>query len=133
MWIIRCLMRRKTSHLQLQNNNRRMILHPLLSAAARAPLTSVSLTPSRQRRLAVNTDPRESDPTPADEAVLARWEAAGQALAAARPADPRAQPSPLDRALPLAPWLLALLGLLAVLEPLAANLVAGGRVPGAAR
>ncbi|HEX7036263.1 MAG TPA: hypothetical protein VF210_10835, partial [Pseudomonadales bacterium] len=90
-------------------------------------------TPSSQRRLAVNTDPRESDPTPADETVLARWEAAGQALAAARPAEPLASPSPRDRALPLAPWLLAVLGVLAVLEPLAANLLARGRVLGAAR
>lgn len=90
-------------------------------------------TPSRQRYLAVNPDPRESDPTPADDALLARWEAAGHALARGSQVPPAGQPPELEQALPLAPWLLALLGLLAAFEPLAANAAGRGGRPGVAR
>jgi hypothetical protein len=85
-------------------------------------------TPSTERLLAVNPDPRESDLRPADPALLERWQEASRAVAAV-PAATDSEDAP--RTLPLAPWLLALLGVLAVLEPLAAN-AAGSRPAGVA-
>lgn len=77
-------------------------------------------TPNRQRQLAVNTDPRESDLTPAPAALLDRWR---QALPAAAPGGSTPAGAAVSRPVALAPWLLLALLLLAVVEPLAADLV----------
>jgi len=76
-------------------------------------------TPNRQRLLAVNADPRESDPAPAAATLLERWRQALPARAANAPAP--ASPAPAQP-IALAPWLLLALLALAVVEPLAANL-----------
>ncbi len=70
-----------------------------------------------RRYLAVNLDPRESDPAPVDAELLTRWQAALRLEQ--RPAAPGAVTEPSD--VPLAPWLLGLLVLLVVLEPVFAN------------
>jgi len=75
-------------------------------------------TPNRQRQLAVNTDPRESDATPAAAALLDRWR---RALPAGAPAATAV--AAVTRPAALAPWLLLALLVLAVVEPLAANMV----------
>lgn len=76
-------------------------------------------TPTQTRLLAVNPELRESDLHPADAQLLARWSAASRALVQE---DGERSPAEAGRAsLPLAPWLLALLAVLAVVEPLAAN------------
>jgi hypothetical protein len=75
-------------------------------------------TPSQQRLLAVNADLRESDLGPSDPVLLERWQAASRAV----PVQPTlAGAGSGEHRVPLAPWLLALLGLLAVLEPVTAN------------
>jgi hypothetical protein len=74
-------------------------------------------TPDRSRLLAVNADRRESDPAPASAELLDRWQAAvrgAPAQAVATAASPAV--------LPVAPWLLAFLLMLAALEPVVANL-----------
>ena len=85
-----------------------------------APGVYTLRTPSRERLLAVNPDPRESDPAPADPALLARWQAATQTLG--RPA-PGVDAGMVEQTLPLAPWLLGMLALLALFEGVAANSV----------
>jgi hypothetical protein len=77
-------------------------------------------TPNRQRQLAVNADSRESNPTPAAAALLNRWR---QALPAAARADSAPVDAAVSQSVALAPWLLLALLVLAVGEPLAANLV----------
>lgn len=80
-------------------------------------------TPSSNRPLAVNVDVRESDLRRADDDLLERWQAAtantsvGATAIAAAPAVGAAA----THTLALAPWLLALLALLSLLEPLLAN------------
>jgi len=76
-------------------------------------------TPNRERLLAVNTDPRESEPAAATAALLARWR---QALPAGLPEQPAAADATPPRPVALAPWLLLALLALALVEPLAANL-----------
>ena len=80
-------------------------------------------TPSRTRPLAVNTDIRESDlrRTPAD--LLARWQAATvhNDTASENSAAVPQSDGESTYTQPLAPWLLALLALLVLAEPLLAN------------
>ena len=89
-------------------------------------------TPGRGTLLAVNVDPRESDLRTADPALLARWqdaigaEAAGSAPIGATGGAPAAA----DQGQPLGAWLLGLLALLLLAEPLVANV---GRLPGLLR
>ena len=76
----------------------------------------------------MNVDPRESDLRTADPALLARWQDAIGAEAAGRAAvaGGGGVPGAADRGRPLGIWLLALLALLLLAEPLVANV---GRVP----
>ena len=89
-----------------------------------APGVYTLRTPSRERLLAVNPDRRESELTAADPDLLARWQAATRALAAPAPVSPAGGGG---RIVPLAPWLLALLALLAMAEAVAANIVRSSR------
>jgi hypothetical protein len=80
-------------------------------------------TPSRTRPLAVNTDVRESDLRRAPAELLARWQAATVPTAATPASSTASQSSEESTYIqPLAPWLLALLALLVLAEPLLANL-----------
>jgi len=101
---------------------RRMLALGDTVAGASVPLEQPGIytlrTPSRERLLAVNPDLRESDLAPADPALLERWQTASRAVAVSPAAIDADAPPP---ALPLAPWLLVLLGLLAVVEPVFAN------------
>ncbi len=78
-------------------------------------------TPGSNRLLAVNTDVRESDLRRTAEDLLERWQAATASKSALTASNPDEDAT---HSLPLAPWLLALLALLLLLEPLLAN--AGG-------
>ena len=85
-------------------------------------------TPGRRALVAVNVDLRESDLRPTDPAVLARW----QAAAGVDPGDAPTSSSSTQigagpRLQPLAPWLLGLLAVLLLLEPVFANLGASLR------
>ena len=102
--------------------------HQLLSLSATRSVQSVRLersgfyqvvTPARESLLAVNTDERESDLTPADAALLERWRTAAKAAETVAPAAASAQSS--QGTFPLARWLLALAALLVVAESLAGN------------
>ena len=85
-------------------------------------------TPGRRALVAVNVDPRESDLRPADPAVLARWqEAAGAVPAEAPTRSASARTGAEARLQPLAPWLLGLLAVLLLVEPVFANLGASLR------
>ena len=80
-------------------------------------------TPGRRALVAVNVDVRESDLRPTDPAVLARWqEAAGAVPAEAPTRSAFAGTGAEARLRPLAPWLLGLLALLLLVEPVCANL-----------
>ena len=85
-------------------------------------------TPGRSTLLAVNVDPRESDLRVADPALLARWQDAigAEAAGSAPVVGPGAEPAVAERQQPPGIWLLALLALLLLVEPLVANV---GRVP----
>ena len=89
-------------------------------------------TPGRSTLLAVNVDPRESDLRTADATLLARWQDAIGAEAAGSAAVPGGEgaPAAADRGQPLGIWLLALLALLLLAEPLVANV--GRWLPGRA-
>ncbi|MDE0348517.1 MAG: BatA domain-containing protein [Gammaproteobacteria bacterium] len=89
-------------------------------------------TPGRSTLLAVNVDPRESDLRAADPGLLARWEDAigVEAVGSAPVAAAEGERGVTDRERPLGIWLLALLALLLVVEPLVANV---GRLPGLPR
>ena len=90
-------------------------------------------TPASTRLLAVNADLRESDLERADDAWLERWQEAmdrttayterHRGLQAGVDPPPFAAEAEVDagRRIPLAPWLLGLLALLVVIEPLLAN------------
>jgi hypothetical protein len=102
--------------------------HQLLSLSATRSAQSVRLersgfyqvvTPARESLLAVNTDERESDLTPADPALLERWRTAAKAAETVAPAAASAQSS--QGTFPLARWLLALAAVLVVAESLAGN------------
>lgn len=102
--------------------------HPLLALNATQTVQSVRLdrsgfyqvvTPARESLLAVNTDERESDLTPADAALLERWRMAAKAAETVAPALASAQSS--SNTLPLARWLLGLAALLVIAESLAGN------------
>jgi len=80
-------------------------------------------TPGSNRLLAVNADVRESDLRRTAEDLLERWQAATASKSAVTASSPDKDAT---HSLPLAPWLLALLVLLLLLEPLLAN--AGGPV-----
>ncbi len=90
-------------------------------------------TPARSRYLAVNVHPAESDLRLVPAELLAEWQAS---TGADRPAtrdsttDPEAGDASTVNLLPLAPWLLAVLALLALLEPLYANLISTRQRPG---
>ena len=77
-------------------------------------------TPGRRTRVAVNPDPRESDLTPTQADLLARWEEATRALDRQRAPVERAESSQTQQ-WPLAPWLLILLAVLVLVEPVIAN------------
>ncbi len=79
-------------------------------------------TPSRTRPLAVNTDVWESDLRRAPDELLARWQAATArtGIAANKTSVPE-RTGDTTHTQPLAPWLLALLALLVLAEPLIAN------------
>ena len=80
-------------------------------------------TPGRRALVAVNVDVRESDLRPTDPAVLARWqEAAGAVPAEAPTRSASAGTGAEARLQPLAPWLLGLLAVLLLVEPVFANL-----------
>lgn len=89
-------------------------------------------TPGRSTLLAVNVDPRESDLRVADPALLARWQDAigAEAAGSAPIAGTGGEPDVADQGLPLGIWLLGLLALLLVVEPLVANV---GRATGLLR
>jgi hypothetical protein len=89
------------------------------SVALHEPGIYTLRTPSQERLLAVNPDLRESDLAAAEPALLQRWQSATRVLDAQQPATAGLD-GPVST-LPLAPWLLAMLAVLAVLEPLAAN------------
>ena len=85
-------------------------------------------TPGRRALVAVNVDRRESDLRPADPAVLARWqEAAGADPGDAPTSSSFARTGAGLRLQPLAPWLLGLLAVLLLVEPVFANLGASLR------
>jgi hypothetical protein len=87
---------------------------------------SAAAADAGRRYVAVNVDPLESDLTPMSQQLLERWQVAPAADIKAAP-DTAAAPAEDATAalrhadLPLAPWLLAGLLLLALLEPLFAN------------
>ena len=89
-------------------------------------------TPGRRALLAVNVDPRESDLRPADPAVLARWQETARKQETRTVRDPAAVETQAEEPSdwPLAPWLLGLLALLLLAEPVLANL---GRAFGTVR
>lgn len=96
-------------------------------------------TPASSRYLAANVDPAESDLRRADAEILWRWQATasggpGRQASRSAMAGIPAPSAPAGREVPLAPWLLILLALLVVLEPLLANLAPprAGRSPGTA-
>jgi hypothetical protein len=87
-------------------------------------------TPSSSRLLAVNTDLAESDLAPAPADLLDRWQNTAEKTASALlsdeaagslPATPAAEPAETGHDYPLAPWLLGLLALLVLAEPIFAN------------
>ncbi|MGE0621481.1 MAG: hypothetical protein AB7I04_02565 [Pseudomonadales bacterium] len=89
-------------------------------------------TPSSRRFLAVNVHPAESDLTRASDTVLGNWQQTASATRAVaetrallndRAADASAPPASqqTERELPLAPWLLALLAALVLIEAVYAN------------
>lgn len=83
-------------------------------------------TPSRERLLAVNPDLRESDLAPANGELLERWQSASRSFETVpSEAATVVAADEGDRLLSLAPWLLLVLGLLAVLEPVMANTARG--------
>ena len=81
-------------------------------------------TPGRRALLAVNVDPRESDLRPADPAVLARWRETARGRETRSVRDPAAVATQAEEPSdwPLAPWLLGLLAVLLLAEPMVANL-----------
>ena len=81
-------------------------------------------TPGRRALLAVNVDPRESDLRPADPAVLARWRETARGRETRSVRDPAAVATQAEEPpdWPLAPWLLGLLAVLLLAEPMVANL-----------
>ena len=91
-------------------------------------------TPARSRYLAVNVHPAESDLRVAPAGLLAEWQASIGRTAPAAPdntTDSRAvENAGAGQLLPLAPWLLALLAVLALLEPLYANLASASHRAG---
>ncbi len=85
-------------------------------------------TPARSRTLAVNVPLSESSLAPVDPERLAEWQRSAAAGASERPGTVTATAGDADaeeRLLPLAPWLLLALALLALLEPLYANVFPG--------
>lgn len=79
-------------------------------------------TPSRSRPLAVNTDLRESDLRRAPQDLLARWQAAtSQTNPVQETSVVTATTNEATHEQPLAEWLLALLAILVLAEPLLAN------------
>ncbi len=77
------------------------------------------VTPARETLIAVNSDPRESDLLPIDEAALTGWRNAAAAAQAVAPEEGSVQAE--SGSLPLAQWLLLLLALVVVAESLAGN------------
>ncbi len=93
-------------------------------------------TPGRRALLAVNVDPRESDLRPAEPAVLARWRETARSQEPRTVRDPAAIAAQAEEPSdwPLAPWLLGLLAVLLLAEPVVANLGGVfGDVPGGSR
>ncbi len=79
-------------------------------------------TPNRTRPLAVNTAILESDLRRAPDALLSRWQAAtSRASGVSAATEPTAQQTFASRIQPLGPWLLVLLLVLTLAEPLFAN------------
>lgn len=79
-------------------------------------------TPNRTRPLAVNTAILESDLRRAPDALLSRWQAAtSRASGVSEVTEPTAQQRFASQIQPLGPWLLVLLLVLTLAEPLFAN------------